>query len=251
GDPHGRGGASLATARGSGRQGAGYSGEVSGADEALSVRSALSGDSQAMHTEAIGRDDRQCAIGQRYACNFQHGGVRVRVSGRALDGSGQGVKCHGRQCHGTRGGEVVAIGGGRQDVLSGACERVRHGGVPVVGGRLFVAHSGFCGFCCALLGDELLSGDAVGEAGGAGVGGGAPRGGGHGRLRRRGGRGGRGGVAGGGGGGGGGRAGGGGGGGGPGGRVGGGCRGGGGGAPLCGAPLRGSSVNAADRGGGG
>src|SRR5699024_8878076 len=52
GDPHGRGGASLATARGSGRQGAGYSGEVSGADEALSVRGALSGDSQAMHTEA-------------------------------------------------------------------------------------------------------------------------------------------------------------------------------------------------------
>src|SRR5699024_4206071 len=32
GDPHGRGGASLTTARGSGRQGAGHSGEVSGTD---------------------------------------------------------------------------------------------------------------------------------------------------------------------------------------------------------------------------
>src|SRR5699024_10037242 len=180
---HGRGGASLTTARGSGREGTGHSGEVSGTDETLSVRSALSGDSQAMHTEAIGRNDRQCTIGQRYACNFQHGGVRVRVSGRTLDGSGQRVKCHGRQCHGTRGGEVVAIGSGRQDVLSGACERVRHGGVPVVGGRLFVAHSGSCGLLrltggaggavggavCAACG-AVLQGDGVSGGGGGGHG---------------------------------------------------------------------------------
>src|SRR5699024_12051603 len=47
GAPHGRGGASLTTARGSGRQGACHSGEVSGTDESLSVRGALSGEGQA------------------------------------------------------------------------------------------------------------------------------------------------------------------------------------------------------------
>src|SRR5699024_5392005 len=51
---HGRGGASLTTARGSGRQGACHSGEVSGTDETPRVRSARSGDRQAMQTEEIG-----------------------------------------------------------------------------------------------------------------------------------------------------------------------------------------------------
>src|SRR5699024_2423870 len=92
--------------------------------------------------------------------------------------------------HGTRGLEYLTIGSGRQGVLGGGCERVRRGGVPVVGGRLFVAYSGSCGLLRLTGGEGGAVGGAVCAACGAalqgdGVSGGG--GGGHGVAVRRGG----------------------------------------------------------------